>query len=289
MEHLNNGQELTLKVFDFTDYRELLKAYVNLMKSKRTFFSYRYFSRLAGLGGKNYLQMVMTGRRNLSPDSIAKFARALRLSKKEAAYFEALVLYNQASDEAGRDHYFAQMVKLRPTTPIEGISKDQFEYLTQSLYVIIREMAALPGFQADAAWIQQNIRRVVKPAEIRQALSVLERLGLLTRLEQDRLSHSGKTLETPENIESLEILNYHRQILNETKEALINIHYAERDISSMTIPMPQPLIPEVKAILRKCREDIAHLINQGSRNFYEVFQINMQFFPVTELHKTKTP
>ncbi len=277
---------LSVNIFDFTNYRHYLKAYYRQVKAVRPYFSYRYFSRMAGLGGKNYLQMVMVGKRNLSSSTACKFARALRLTKKEAAYFEAMVLYTQADTSEEKDRYFAELLRLKPSIQIEGITPDQFEYLTNPLYVVIREMAAIKEFNGDPVWIRGHIRAMARPPEIKKALDLLEKLKLLVRDGAGNLTHSGKTVETPD-VESLEILNYHRQVLNETKEALVNIPYEERDITSMTIPIPQALIPEVKELLRKCREEIAALVNQSSNHFYEVFQINTQFFPVTKINQIK--
>ena len=279
---INDSLNHHVDIFSFTDYRKYLRTvYADFKKNKR-YFSYRYFSELAGFGGKNYLQMVMDGKRNLSLDSINKFCHGLHLSKREAAYFETMVLFNQTKSEEEKDRYFAQLIQLRPKTQIEGISEDQYEYLTNSLYVILREMSALPEFNENVEWIKKNLCHDTRPSEIKKALELLERLKLLVRDKNNTLRPSGKTLETPENAQSLEILDYHRQILNETKEALINIPYDERDINSMTIPIPRPLLPVIKDLLRKCREDIVHLVNQSSHDYYEVFQINSQFFPVTQ-------
>lgn len=287
--NLNNGSlKSDVNIFNFTDYREYLRVYYNGMKDTRRYFSYRYFSRLAGLGGKNYFQMVMQGKRNLSLSSISKFTKALKLSKKESAYFEAMVLYNQAENELEKDRYFTELIGLRPQTQLEGLTQDQFEYLTNSLYVMIRELSAMPEFQEDTKWIAQNLRTPTKPSEIRQALEVLKRLQLLVLdPSTGKLKHSGKTLITPEHGESLEMLNYHRQVLNQTKEALMNIPFEQRDISSMTIPIPSSLIPAVKEVIGKAREQIAHLVNQSNRDYHEVFQINVQFFPVTQTKKFK--
>lgn len=275
-------------IFNFTDYREYLKAYYQGMKNSRNYFSFRYFSKIAGLGGKNYFQMVMVGKRNLSLVTIAKFTQALKLSKKEGAYFEAMVLYNQAENELDKDRYFTELIALRPQTKLEGLTQDQFEYLTNSLYVTIRELSAMPEFQEDIKWIQNNLRSFAKLSEIRQALEVLKRLQLLIPdPTTGKLKHSGNTLITPEHGESLEMLNYHRQVLNQTKEALMNIPFDQRDISSMTIPIPSSLIPAIKEVIAKAREEIAHLVNRSSRDYHEVFQINVQFFPVTQTKKFK--
>ncbi len=140
-------------LFDYTDYRKFLSDYYEEQKQKNSYFSYRYFSRMAGLRGNNYLQMVMSGKRNLTPASITKFTRALKFNKNESAYFENMALYNHAKSDKEKDMYFERMIQCKPTQKITGLTKDEFEYLTNKHYVVIREMVALPHFQEDCEWI----------------------------------------------------------------------------------------------------------------------------------------
>lgn len=275
-----------VSVFSFLDYRKFLQALYANLKESGTFFSYRYFSRVSGVS-RSYLKLIMDGRRNLSPATITKFAKALKLNRKETAYFEALVLYNQADTDEERDRHFERALALKPRIEIEGLTPDQFEYLTKNHFVILREMSALPGFSDDPQWIAKNLRHPLKPREVKRALEVLERLGMLVRRPDGTLKHSGKVLETPLLAPSAEILNYHRQALSDSKEAILNAPFNEWDVGSMTIPMAEADIPKAMELMRKCREEIAAMINKGTRNFHEVFQVNMQLFPVTKVNQQR--
>ena len=51
---------------------------ISYLKATKPQFSYRYFSRVAGFSSPNFLKLVAEGQRNLSPKSIAKFAKKLR-------------------------------------------------------------------------------------------------------------------------------------------------------------------------------------------------------------------
>ena len=102
-----------MDIFAFSDYREYLKAYYAEQKSKKPQFSYRFFARLAGLGSASYLRMVIDGERNISPVTINKFARAIKLSKEERIYFETLVLYTQTKSDSEKEYYFDLMSDLK--------------------------------------------------------------------------------------------------------------------------------------------------------------------------------
>lgn len=282
-----NVHNVELSIFAYTDYREFLKNYCARMKETTQYFSHRYFTKLAGLGSESYLRMVIKGERNLSPATISKFAKAMPFSKKEAVYFNVLVLYNQSLTDDEKSRYLEQVLSLRPRSTIAGLTRDQFEYLTNTLFVIIREMAALPDFKDDAVWIAQNLRRKSKPSEVQHALEVLERLKLLLRDQDGKLKHSGLSLDTPCGLPVLEMLNYHRQILMESKDAIMTAPYDEWDVYSHTIPVPKESLGKVSDLLRQCLDEITHVINVGSKNFNEVYQINIQMFPVTKTKSIK--
>jgi uncharacterized protein (TIGR02147 family) len=78
-----------IDVFRYLDYRAFLADFYKA--KKRRGFSYRAFSRTAGLGAPNYLKLVIGGERNLTKAMATRFAGACRLQGDAAAYFERLV------------------------------------------------------------------------------------------------------------------------------------------------------------------------------------------------------
>src|SRR3989338_9919808 len=86
-------------IFEYDNYRSFLKDLYALLKQEKSAFSFRFFSRQAGFRSPNFLKLVMEGKRNLSPESIEKFAKGLKLNKNEADFFRRLVLLNQATTD----------------------------------------------------------------------------------------------------------------------------------------------------------------------------------------------
>jgi hypothetical protein len=110
-------------VFSYVNYRRFLKDYYQQAKAEKKYFSYRYFSRRAGINSPNFLKVVIEGKRNLSSRTIDKFAGALGLDKKETVFFRRLVVFNQAKTASEK----------------------------QESYIILREMANQMRLHADAA------------------------------------------------------------------------------------------------------------------------------------------
>ena len=95
--HYPEGKmQVMISIFNYVNYRRFLKDYYLKAKAEKKCFSYRYFSRRAGINSPNFLKVVIEGKRNLSSTTIEKFASALGLDQKETVFFRRLVVFNQA-------------------------------------------------------------------------------------------------------------------------------------------------------------------------------------------------
>lgn len=279
--------EEVINLFNYTDYRMFLQDYYKQQKEKNPFFSYRYFARLAGIGGQSYLQMIMNGKRNLSPKTVQKFTKALKFKKKEAQYFENLVLFNQAKKEEEKEVYFERLVKIKPHKKISEIHKDRYLYFTNKYLVIIREMVSLPHFKEDPQWISESLNKAITAKQVSQVIEGLLKLGLLARNEEGNLILSQGSVKTPADVESLEAYQYYRSIFHDAKEAIINVPFDKREVNSLTIPVSEKLIPQVKEIIQNSFEEIVKLVNTESVSFDDVYQVNTIFYPVTKTTEKK--
>lgn len=105
-------------VYSFKNYREFLKAFYLAKKKESASYSYRRFSEDAGITSPNILKLVIDGAKNLTTNSILKFAKALSLGNQEKMFFEALVLENQAADSEEKS-YYAKKLKTLHEVPIQ--------------------------------------------------------------------------------------------------------------------------------------------------------------------------
>lgn len=279
------SNKIDITVYGYMDFRAYLRDRFAYEKKTKKFFSFRYFARITGFGSSGYLKMVMDGDRNLSPNTISLVSKAFKLPKKEAAYFESLVLYNQAKSDQERDLYLERLAALQPTPVMTEVELDKYEYFTKRHFVIIREMIAVPGFIEDPAWIASKLTPPIKPKEALHALEVLLRLGLITRGQDGKLIQTNVTITTPSEIPAIEIFQYHGQMLSLAREALAKTRDDERDITALTIPIPSELLPEIKKRIQEFREGIINLVNSGGPQYHEVYQINIQCFPVSKIHE----
>ena len=101
----------------YTDFRVFLRDVYEYRRKRfsagRRQYNYATFAAAADIKSPHYLKLIIDGRRNLSEDMIARFAKALRLSRAETDEFRALVLYGQAVDPMKRNRYLKELADLR--------------------------------------------------------------------------------------------------------------------------------------------------------------------------------
>ena len=278
---------MVTSIFDYTNYREYLKEYYDTQKKLNDKFSHRYFARIAGFKTSSFLRLVMDGKRSLSFESIKRFIKAMKLKKREADYFEALVFFNQSKSDLDRDHYYEIMQQLRIKVKVTGLKKDQYEFYTKKHYAIIREMVALPHFKEDYEWLAGELKGDVEAFEVKKAIDLLLRLELLKRDDAGKLYQRDTTLSTPAEVSSRGLFMFQNSMLRSARDALLSVPAPYRDFTSVTVPIPMDQLPKLKKMIEKFRGEVINFINAGSDNYSGVFQFNLQLFPVTKLNNNK--
>ncbi len=269
---------------DYLNFREYLRDAFSAEKKAKRYFSHAYLAKVCGFGSTGYIKMVIDGQRNLSAKSIHKVAQAFGLAKKQSAYFETLVFLNQAKTESERETFRERLLALMPKRPkLAGLAKDKYDYFTKSYYAIIREMVALPNFNEDPQWIAKQISPIISPLQAQRSLKTLLDLGLIERTKTGKLVQTDKVISTPEEIQSREVFQYHSQMLDRAKEALTTIHEDLRHVTALTLPITFETLPLLKEKIQELREAVLHAVNTGDANFDEVYQLNIQCFPVTKI------
>lgn len=188
-------------IFTYVDYRQFLGDYYDAAKANVAAFSYRYFARRAGYKSPNFLKLVIDGKRNLSPESIEKFAEALELSRRERQFFADLVEFDQSPSPVDRANAFERVAASRRFREARRIDSGFFRYLSTWYIPVIREMVARKDFNPDPAWIAAEVYPPIRPEDAERALELLFELELLVRDDQGRVSRGDPSLTTGHEVQ----------------------------------------------------------------------------------------
>jgi uncharacterized protein (TIGR02147 family) len=269
-------------IFVYSDYRKFLADYYAAAKEHHPAFSYRYFARRAGYTSPNFLKLVIDGQRNLSSDSVDKFARALKLTPSERRFFGRLVAFNQAETQDEKNQAWERVSASHRFRKARRLDRAYFEYLSRWYNPAIREMAARADFREDPQWIAQQLVPPIQPSQAQACLELLLELGLLVRDDTGRLQRGQPSLTTGHEVTGLGIRNYHAQMLERARESMTLVPADKRDISALTVCVQPGTVPELKRRIHEFREVMLDRCDRDEDG-RAVYQLTIQLFPLTKV------
>lgn len=274
-----NNAKAEPDLLQYSNYRTYLADYYEFKKSESPIFSHRFFAKKAGISSPNYLKLVMDGKRNLTKKSLVKFAGALGLKGARAEFFENLVFFNQASTHAERNAYYGNILRTRAKSGMRKLEDAQFQLFSDWRHIAVRELAATKGFRPDARWVAKRLGNGVTEKESEESLKLLAVLGLLKKTANGYMQNDVN-ITTSDEVKSLLVKNYHRQMIGMAARSLDSVPAAQRDISSITIPIHPKDFAKVKEQIRLMRKELLNLSAEPGTG-EDVVQVNIQLFPLT--------
>jgi uncharacterized protein (TIGR02147 family) len=269
-------------IFTYLDYRQFLRDYTQNLKARKA-FNLRTFAKAAGIKAPGYLKMIIDGRRNLTQKTADKFALALGLSSRESEYFTVLVQYNQTKNPDEKRDYFDTLISLRPRSQHFVLEKRQNRYFSRHYYVCVREMVALKDFREDYKWMAKRCLPQISPMQAREAVETLLELGLLKRDVDGNLIQVENFIATQDrNTQEVEAYHFHEAVIDKARHALGLLSQNERSYYALTLPLSKSQFEDIITDFYEFRDKVVRKIEQGERDFDDVYQINFQLFPVTK-------
>jgi uncharacterized protein (TIGR02147 family) len=158
------------------------------------------------------------------------------------------------------------------------------EFFGRWYHPVVRELVARADFIPDPKWVCQKLRPKITPEQARQSLELQVRLGYVQVSQDNKYSLSHSHIRVPEGLNNLAVHKFHQEMLQLSERSLTEADAGERDLSALTVRLTKEQMTEVKKMLREVRRKISELsdLNSAEEN---IFQMNIQLFPVTENSK----
>lgn len=269
-------------IFEYENYREFLKdSYVRL-KAKDPKYSFRFFSKLAGFSSSSVLKMIIDGRRNMGPQTIDKFTKALKLNTQEASFFRVLVLFNQAKTSEEKQSYAEALMHFQNYKKTHPLAESQYNFYACWYMPVVWELAGIRGFKNDPEWIAKRIIPNITPGQAKKAIADLTQIGLLTVAENGTLIKSQASLRTGDEVTSSAIAQWHREMIKRGAESIERTSREKRDISSITCSMSLATAKKMKEKVQRFRKELLDLAAEDPSPDM-VYQLNFQLFPQAEV------
>jgi len=268
----------------YTDHKKFLQDYYEEARSRNPGFSYQVFSQKAGIKSRGFLYNVLHGKRKLSNSNIFGLSQAMHLNKYESEYFEKLVAFNNAATLKERNHFYEKLSAIRlngnsPWRP-QITRSEQFEYYSKLHYSVVRSLIDLHGFDGDYDMLARSVRPRITPGQARKAVELLERLGFIKKQKNGFYVVTRKSITTEPEVESLAILNLHKQAGELALKALDELPKEQRNVSGVTLGISKQTYSRMCEEIESFRMRLLQ-IAEADEAADSVFQLNFQFFALS--------
>ncbi len=267
-------------VYSYVDYREYMHDFY-IEKKKKSRFSFREFSRLAGFSSPVFIKLVIEGKANLRKTSITRVCNAMGLKKEERRYFKQLVLFGQAKNLDTKLEYLENLKELTSTLHLDELSNHQIEYFSKWYHPVIKELLGCIAFDGDYNRLAALVHPPITPDKAEESVRMLVKLGLV-REENGRYTPTHTFLTTAGlTIKKLAVRSVQKKLAYLAADALDTVPRENRDISGVLVSISPESIDAMREELARCRRRLLEIAAEDVKS-NTVYRVNLHLFPVSK-------
>lgn len=264
-------------VFEFTKFRKFLAEYQERRQAAEPKFSRTEFCNQLGLPKtRSYFNDVVQGKK-VTKTMLGRFISIIGLEGDEARYFEAMVNFDQGKTAEVRDAAFADMMRLNKN-PKALVNPDGYEFFANwynsTMYAILEVMDVAD----DLTELSERIFPPVSVKKLQAGLALMERMALIRRDERGFWKPTKESMATVQQCKSQMVLQYQKQCLELSKQALDSSGKESRDMTTFTFNASVEARQRVEEAAERFKEEVRKIVAADSGTPTEVEHINLHVF-----------
>lgn len=266
-------------------YRNLLLEEFDRRQRRNASYSLRAFARDIGVSPAKLCQ-IFKGKSGLSGQRATLVADKLGFDGELKDYFIALVETSHARSKAAKLNAKARLKELAELKGFDEITLDSFGIISDWIHFAILELLEVDSFAPSSVNIAKRLG--VSESSVEVAVSRLKKTGLLEVNEKNQWRQTKRDLETPTNIPSKAIRDYHSQILNRAEKSIAQDDIDIRDFGALTLAFRTDQLVEAKKMIKEFRREFNRRFG-NRKNKDSVYCLSTQLFPLDQHQNMEKP
>lgn len=264
----------------YEDVRSFLNAYSEYCRSQQPQWTLSSWARKLGLESTTSLTMILNGQRKVGARIEEALIRYFEFSGADLRHFQLLIRRGKfPTADPIAEIIDNEIKKYQPQELRILLSEAEFTRVNRWHYYSLRQVARIQPIPYDNIFLNR-IFKTDPPIDFCQAIDDLTQLGLLYEVD-GMFKATAVVATTSQNIPSEAIKSYHEEIGNLALKAIRKYSPDERSFQSSTLSFDRGKTAEAQLLINKFIDDFDKLMYTSSGN--SVYQINVQFFPLTVL------
>lgn len=268
-------------IFEYLDYRDLLKDALEDRKAASPAYSFRMMGEALGLHTSNVFR-ILNKETHLPARCQSRAVEYLGLTERSASYFLLLVGYARERSGKARQEMLEKAMALRDVNRVD-LGEKELAYFRDWWVAAVRGVIEMVNGKANPTDIARKLHPEVSEVQVSAALELLLELGLVKKGVSGTLvvgdPHLGVS-RGPEKVQA--VRQYQKQALSLATEALERFPPEIRDVTTLTMAVDHAVFTQVRELLRECRLQIQKN-SEAAKSPDRVMQLVMAYFPLTHV------
>ncbi len=269
-------------VFHYTSAKQFLLDSLDFKKKKNPQFSVRQWAKKMGLQSHTLLTLLLQGKRPLRVKHAKFLALGLELNAKENLFFQTLIQYESASSIEEKELSRMWLAEQNPGKDFSTRELDEFSVVSDWIHMAILGASRLKDFDGKPETLKQRIGSKTSVHEIRSAVNRMMEMGLLEKQADGNLWPTYQRITNKDDVANAGARKYHQQVMDLAKNALEEQNVSEREYQSLSIAIRREDLDLAKEMIKKFRMQFVQALGLQTREADELYQMNVQFFRLTE-------
>lgn len=241
-------------------------------------YSQRALARDLGVSAA-FITNVLNGKKMPPRDRLPSLIRILELDVFEQKALSKAMLIQSETSKTIREFLSEELVLKSKERKIVG-SQTNFHFLSKWWYIAVLEALSLSGRKVTAKSIQKRLS--LTELQFNEAITILLQEGLIEETPEG-YKKKNDHLYYPTGRSKKSIRDFHGQMIQKAQEELKKASeedFARRFITGFTFSLNAEQVNGLKAKIAEFMEEVSR--EAGTANCDEVYQFNMQLFPLTK-------
>ena len=276
-----------LNINEISDYRDLLKNYYTQRKLDMPLYSYKIMGQKLGLETSQIFR-VLNKELHLPNHSIPLAKDLLDLKGRSGEIFEILVAAAKAKSQTKKEKLYKMALSLQDVD-LRKFSASEYLFLSKWWIPVVRALIEMNGGHAEVTRLVKQISPAVSEDQIREAITVLKDLKLITPLASERYAATTANFTSAGSpTKTSAIRSYQNQLLALAQNALVAVEPSKRNISSLLVGVDDECFADLNEMTIEFRRQVQKRVAEV-KDANRAMQFVFAFYPVAEVSKGTQP
>lgn len=273
-----------IRLYDYLNYREYLKAYLVNAQNKNSNFSQRAWAQKMGFSSPARLSTILNGERNLGPKLASKIIAYFNYNEHERKYFLDLIKLEKFQDDPDASMtIYKRLMTHSIYDRFADMPPNIYDKVSDLHFDIIREFTKVPGFQSNPEWIRDHLNYNTSAKSIQNAIDLLLDLNILERKSDDSIISPQDTFRKTKG-PGRRIHKIVSKKINILSKILSQGSVPGSEFTVLTFPASSKTNKKAKELIHSFWVDFANIIEDEVEGD-NVSCLNINFTPLTKIIK----